>query len=112
MATNQTIALAYSREDEMQADQIGLSYLTAAGYGGAGLLTALKKIRSKQNLTNIRINPTQRINITTHRSITKHRLTLTTKIITNPTSHRRTNQHPIFSWICIPLNVFDFITTS
>ncbi len=48
MATNQTIALAYSREDEMQADQIGLSYLTAAGYGGAGLLTALKKMRSKQ----------------------------------------------------------------
>jgi predicted Zn-dependent protease len=48
MATNQTIALAYSREDEMQADQIGLSYLTAAGYGGQGLLTALKKIRSKQ----------------------------------------------------------------
>ncbi|MBW2591389.1 MAG: M48 family metalloprotease [Deltaproteobacteria bacterium] len=48
MATNQTIALAYSREDEMQADQIGLNYLTAAGYGGQGLLTALKKIRSKQ----------------------------------------------------------------
>jgi len=48
MAANQSIALAYSREDEMQADQIGLSYLTAAGYGGQGLLTALKKIRGKQ----------------------------------------------------------------
>ncbi|OQY07156.1 MAG: hypothetical protein B6I22_03620 [Desulfobacteraceae bacterium 4572_123] len=48
MAANQSIALAYSREDEMQADQIGLSYLTAAGYGGEGLLTALKKIRGKQ----------------------------------------------------------------
>ena len=48
MATNQSIALAYSREDEMQADQIGLNYLTAAGYGGQGLLTSLKKIRAKQ----------------------------------------------------------------
>lgn len=48
MATNKSIALAYSREDEMQADQIGLSYLTAAGYGGQGLLAALKTIRSKQ----------------------------------------------------------------
>lgn len=48
MATEKSLALAYSREDEMQADQLGLGYLTAAGYNGTGLLTALKKIRSKQ----------------------------------------------------------------
>lgn len=48
MAAGESIALAYSREDEMQADQIGLRYLTTAGYNGTGLLTVLKKIRSKQ----------------------------------------------------------------
>ncbi len=48
VAAGQTAALAYSRENEMQADQLGLVYLTQAGYSGAGLLTSLKKIRSKQ----------------------------------------------------------------
>ncbi len=48
MAAGKTIALAYSREHEMQADQIGLKYLNKAGYGGKGLLTILKKLRSKQ----------------------------------------------------------------
>jgi predicted Zn-dependent protease len=31
----------------MQADQLGLGYLTQSGYTGEGLLTSLKKIRSK-----------------------------------------------------------------
>ncbi len=48
MAAGQTAALAYSRQNEMQADQLGLEYLTQAGYSGEGLLTSLKKIRSKQ----------------------------------------------------------------
>ncbi|MBN1930736.1 MAG: M48 family metalloprotease [Desulfobacterales bacterium] len=48
MAAGQAIELAYSREDEMQADQIGLNYLTQAGYDGEGLLKILKKIRNKQ----------------------------------------------------------------
>jgi predicted Zn-dependent protease len=48
MAAGQSIALAYSREDEMQADQLGLKHLTKAGYSGQGLLSALKKIRSRQ----------------------------------------------------------------
>jgi len=48
MAAGQSVALAYSREEEMQADQIGLEYLKKAGYGAEGLLTVLKKIRSKQ----------------------------------------------------------------
>ena len=47
MAAGQSVALAYSRQHEMQADQIGLKYLTKAGYTGAGLLTILNKIRSK-----------------------------------------------------------------
>lgn len=48
MAAGQSMALAYSREDERQADQIGLNHLTKAGYSGYGLLTMLSKIRSKQ----------------------------------------------------------------
>ena len=48
VAAGKSISLAYSREDEMQADQIGLKYLAEAGYGCGGLLAVLKKIRSKQ----------------------------------------------------------------
>jgi beta-barrel assembly-enhancing protease len=48
MAAGQSAALAYSRDDEMQADQLGLQYLQKAGYSGKGLLTSLRKIRSKQ----------------------------------------------------------------
>ena len=40
--------LSYSRDNEIQADQLGLIYLTEAGYGGEGLLKILKKMRSKQ----------------------------------------------------------------
>ena len=48
MAAGQTVALAFSREDEMQADQLGLECLRKAGYTGEGLLSVLGKIRSKQ----------------------------------------------------------------
>lgn len=46
MAAGQSMALAYSREHEMQADQIGRAYLQKAGYNLNGLLSILKKIRS------------------------------------------------------------------
>jgi len=47
-AATQSAELAYSRENEMQADQLGLNYLAASGYGAEGLLNILKKMRSKQ----------------------------------------------------------------
>ncbi len=47
MAGGQSAMLAFSREDEMQADQMGMEYLVKTGYKGDGLLNALKKIRSK-----------------------------------------------------------------
>jgi predicted Zn-dependent protease len=47
-AAGQSIQLAYSRENEMQADKLGLECLVKAGYDGSGLLSALKKLRSKQ----------------------------------------------------------------
>ncbi len=46
-AAGQTAALAYSRENERQADQVGLKYIDEAGYDVAGLLKALRKMRTK-----------------------------------------------------------------
>ena len=43
-----TLQLAFSREDELQADQIGLENLKNSGYNAEGLLTMLKKIREKR----------------------------------------------------------------
>lgn len=48
MAAGHSIMLAYSREDEIQADQLGLDSLDKAGYSSEGLLLILKKIRSVQ----------------------------------------------------------------
>ncbi len=48
VATGAATQLAFSRENEMQADQFGVKYLTEAGYGAEGLLGILKKIRGKQ----------------------------------------------------------------
>ena len=46
-AAGQSAELAYSRENEMQADQFGVEFLTDANYSARGLLQILKKIRSK-----------------------------------------------------------------
>jgi predicted Zn-dependent protease len=47
MAATQSAMLSYSRDNELQADEIGLKYLHKAGYSGEGLMRVLKKIRSK-----------------------------------------------------------------
>jgi predicted Zn-dependent protease len=47
-AGTQSMMLAYSRADEEEADQIGLTTLYRAGYGGEGMVTMFEKIRSKQ----------------------------------------------------------------
>jgi predicted Zn-dependent protease len=46
-AAGQSVSLAHSREDEAQADQLGLTLCTKAGYGADGLLEMLNKIREK-----------------------------------------------------------------
>jgi beta-barrel assembly-enhancing protease len=46
IATGQSLALKYSRENEVEADQVGMKYLVKAGYGGEGLLRVLGEIRS------------------------------------------------------------------
>lgn len=47
-AAGQTATLAYSRENEAEADQRGIQCMTRAGYNPAGFLAALKRIRSRQ----------------------------------------------------------------
>jgi beta-barrel assembly-enhancing protease len=48
MAAGQSAMLAYSRDDEREADKVGLQKLYEAGYTGNGLLTSMKKIRAQQ----------------------------------------------------------------
>ena len=47
-AAAQTAELSFTRENEIQADQLGLIYLENAGYSGEGLLKILKTMRAKQ----------------------------------------------------------------
>lgn len=47
-AAGATAQLAFSRENEMQADQVGLKLLVDAGYRTDGLVAILRKIRGKQ----------------------------------------------------------------
>ena len=47
MAAQQSYALAYSRENEREADQNGIKYMTEAGYSVKGLSKILKKIKLK-----------------------------------------------------------------
>lgn len=46
MATGQTSMLAYSRENEEEADQKGIKYIRDASFSPRGLLTGLEKIRA------------------------------------------------------------------
>jgi len=48
VAAGQSYELAFSRENERQADQIGLNVLRKAGYNGKGLISTLKKMRNKR----------------------------------------------------------------
>ena len=48
MAAGQSASLAFSREDELQADQLAFDYLNRAGYSSKGLLASLQKMRDKQ----------------------------------------------------------------
>jgi len=48
MAAGQSLTLAYTRENEVQADQIGLGYINDSGYSSSGLLESMTKIRAKQ----------------------------------------------------------------
>lgn len=46
-AAGQTKTLSYSREHEIQADQVGIKHLILAGYTSSGLISVLEKIKKK-----------------------------------------------------------------
>lgn len=48
MAAGHAALLNYSREDEREADQMGLIYLTEAGYNPKGLANSFEKIRRRK----------------------------------------------------------------
>lgn len=48
LAGGQSALLKYSREDEREADQVGLNYLMAAGYNPSGMVSAMQKMRRMQ----------------------------------------------------------------
>jgi beta-barrel assembly-enhancing protease len=52
MATATALSLKYSREQEEAADRAGLSYLTAAGYSGQGMLEFLKIMKRYEYYSN------------------------------------------------------------
>lgn len=51
LAGGQAAALKYSREDEREADHIGLQYLWQAGYSGAGMVEAFEVIQKRKWLS-------------------------------------------------------------
>jgi beta-barrel assembly-enhancing protease len=85
-AAGQTLSLAYSREDESQADQLGLSYLSNAGYSAQGLLDVLKKIRGKQWFTSAQV-PTYMM---THPAVEERIAHIDTWMATQDKSARQT----------------------
>jgi len=56
IATAQTLSLKYSRENEEEADRLGLNYLTKAGYDGSGMIGFLKKIK-RHRLESFQVPP-------------------------------------------------------
>jgi predicted Zn-dependent protease len=50
-AAGQTAMLKYSRDDEREADQVGLNYLSQAGYDPRGMVQAFEEIRRMKWLT-------------------------------------------------------------
>jgi predicted Zn-dependent protease len=80
IAAGQSLSLRFSREDERQADQVGLKYLTQAGYSGKGLLEILEKIREKRWFGSEHI-PTY---VTTHPAIEERMVYLDTWVQGHP----------------------------
>ena len=56
MAAGVSLTLKYTRDDEREADQLGLKFMTKAGYDGSGMIGAFKKLR-KHGLVGPEIPP-------------------------------------------------------
>ncbi|MBW1754191.1 MAG: M48 family metalloprotease [Deltaproteobacteria bacterium] len=56
-AAGQTSALAYSRDDEAEADQVGLKYLNRAGYSAEGRAACGDEKNARQGVVRFKYNP-------------------------------------------------------
>jgi len=79
-AAQQSMFLAYTRENEREADQNSLRYLRDAKYNGLGLLSILKKIR-KHNWIDVSGIPTYMMS---HPAINERLVYLDTTMIARP----------------------------
>ncbi|MCF8104668.1 MAG: M48 family metalloprotease [Desulfohalobiaceae bacterium] len=57
MAGGQAAALKYTRDDEREADQIGVKYLAGGGFDPHGLLRSFKRIQQSKLLTGVNTPP-------------------------------------------------------
>ncbi len=96
IAASQSLILAHSREDEMQADQRGVDFLIQAGYSPKGLQTSLTKIRSKQWFGKDQV-PTY---LMTHPAVEDRMSYLSAWIDANPSKMNRLPRHSntAFEW--------------
>jgi len=79
-AAQQSMFLAYTRENEREADQNSLRYLKDASYNGKGLLTILKKIR-KTSWVDVSDMPTY---IMTHPALNERLIYIDTALNATP----------------------------
>lgn len=82
---SQSAMLNYSRLDESEADNLGLQYLTAAGYPGKGMTGGFRILRQKSWLSGVSV-PTY---LSTHPAIGERVNTLEAKIATMPAAKRQ-----------------------
>lgn len=87
-AASAAAELSYSRDNEIQADQLGLIYLNEAGYSGEGLLRILKQMRSKQWFTTEQIPTYMR----THPAIDERIAYLDAQLASTPKSEKKQPQ--------------------
>lgn len=84
LAAGQASMLSYSRADETDADQVGMSYLVGAGYPPQGMVGAFEKIRRQQWLLGLDI-PTY---LSTHPAVGERISTLSARIQAMPSAVR------------------------
>jgi predicted Zn-dependent protease len=93
-AAQQSLFLAYTRENEREADQNSLRYLRDAKYNGLGLLTILKKIR-KHNWIDVSGIPTY---VMSHPAINERMVYLDTTMNARPEFTRSPDQLRSFAF--------------
>ena len=85
MGAGQSAMLNYSRMDEAESDQIGLQYMTAAGFQPMGMVRAFKALRQKSRMQGAGNVPTY---LSTHPAIGDRIADLTARIQKLPAKYR------------------------